>query len=271
MTRRRPLRRLAEPWYERTHVYSAYAAFLDRLRVAETTVVPLREFRAAPSPVFGLRHDVDDRLESALVFARLEHERGLRATYFVLHTAGYYRGPNLIPALLELQGLGHEVGFHNDLVTLQVVEGEDPRAYLASELARLRAAGLDVVGVAAHGSYWGHRLGYKNEYFFRGLDDPQPGFPNATRVGNVELAKGRLEEFGLEYDASRLGETRYWTDSWVDDTGRRWHPDLIDVPSLGATDRSIALVHSCHWDGSVADKLRRTVARLARRVVSPRR
>jgi hypothetical protein len=273
ITRVRPLRRLAEPWLERRHVYGRYAAFLDRLTDARFEVVPLRELRgrAADDRVLvGLRHDVDDRLASALELARLEHARSLRATYFVLHGARYYDGPELLPALRELQELGHEVGFHYDLVTLQVVRGVDPRAYLEQELARLRGAGIDVVGVAAHGSYWGHRLGYKNDYFFRGLDEPQAGFPNAERVGEVELAKGTLEEFGLAYDASRLGETDYWTDSWVDASGRRWHPELLDLRSLKPGARAIVLVHPCHWDRSATRKAARTVVRLGRRTVSGR-
>jgi len=274
MTRRRPVRRLVEPWYERHHLYRRYAAFLDRLGTSGVRVLPLRELSPAlvsDAPAFSLRHDVDNRLDSALVLAELERERGLRATYFVLHSAAYYDRPGSMEKMLRLQELGHEVGFHNDLVTLQVVRGVDSRAYLDSELARLRGAGLDIVGVAAHGSYWGHRLGYKNEYFFRGLDDPQPGFPNATRVGDVEFAKGTLEEFGFQYDASRLGETQYWTDSWVDAAGRRWHPDLVDLEALGPGDRAIALVHPCHWDATLGGKLGRTVGRLAVRTLRPSR
>jgi hypothetical protein len=271
LTRRRPLGRLLEPFRDRRFLYSRYDAFLDR--VAAFTVVPLRELAASERDdrtLVGLRHDIDDRLESALVLAELEHQRGLRATYFVLHTARYYNSPRLLPALQRLQELGHEVGFHNDLVTLQVVDGLDPRDYLGTELQRLREAGIDVTGVAAHGSYWGHRLGYRNEYFFRELETEQPGFPATTRVGSVELEKGTLAEFGLAYDASQLQLQQYWTDSWVDPSGRRWHPELAELDELGPGDRAVVLVHPCHWDSSLAAKLWRTVARLASRSLARR-
>lgn len=271
ITRRRPLRRLAEPWLEREHLYDRYATFLDDLVAAPLRVVPLREFAAAGTGVVSLRHDVDDRLDSALVFAELEAARGIRATYFVLHTAPYYASDELMPSLLRMQELGHEIGFHSDLVTLQVACGGDPRRTLAGELARLRGAGVDIVGIAAHGSYWGHKLGYKNEYFFRGLDAPSPGFPNATRVGDVELQKGTLDEFGLVYDSSQLETTDYWTDSWTDARGHRWHPRLIDIAALGSATRAIILVHSCHWDRSLSAKAARTIRRLARRAVRQRR
>lgn len=268
MTRSRPLRRLKEPWLQRGHLYARYAAFLDRLDPGRFDVVPLRDFRGRTAPekvILALRHDVDDRLDSALLFAELEHQRGLRTTYFVLHSAPYYESSDLMPALHRLQALGHEVGFHYDLVTSQVIEGIEPRSYLAQELARLRGAGIDVVGAAAHGSYWGHKLGYKNEYFFRGLDAPVAGFPNAERVGGVVLTKGTLDEFDLSYEASELRETDYWTDSWSDTSGRRWHPDLIDLGSLTPGARAIVLLHPCHWDRSLASKYARTMSRLVQR------
>src|SRR5919199_3779509 len=114
--------RLLFPWTERRFTYREYARFLDRL--AEREVVPLREFARGAGDL-ALRHDVDERLDSALVLARLEADRALRATYFVLHTAPYWHEPDLLPRLLRLQELGHEVGLHNDLVTLERVHGVD--------------------------------------------------------------------------------------------------------------------------------------------------
>jgi len=273
MVRARPLRRLLEPWLERRHLYQHYSAFLDEIVVRALEVVPLREFRGAKTEgrtLLGLRHDIDDRLESALELASLEHSRGIRSTYFVLHAAAYYKSPKLLPTLRELQRLGHEVGFHYDLVTSQIVRRVDSREELRAELERLRAGGIDVVGAAAHGSYWGHKLGYKNEYFFRELSIPRPEFPNSERVGDVPLAKGTLSEFGLAYDASQLGETNYWTDSWVDAKGHRWHPDLLDLEALEPDARAIVLVHPCHWDLSLGSKYIRTLRRLTRRLFGRR-
>jgi hypothetical protein len=264
--RRRPVRRLVEPWLERRHTYARYAAFLQRLTAFGAVVAPLRELwedRSQDRLRFGVRHDVDLRLDAALQLGRIEREHGVRTTYYVLHSAPYYSDPELIPRLRELQALGHEVGLHYDLVTLQVVEGGDPRAYLRAELERLRGAGIDVVGVAAHGAYWAHRLGYKNDYFFRELSTPQEGFPHVDEVDGTPLAKGTLAEFGLAYDAAQLEPTHYWSDSRVDAAGRRWHPDRLDVAALRSGDLAIALVHPDHWDATLAAKLTRTVRRLA--------
>lgn len=67
----------------------------------------------APGDLF-LRHDVDLSLDAALRLARLEHERGARATYFLMTESVFY---NLASsqgraAVDELRSLGHAVGLH---------------------------------------------------------------------------------------------------------------------------------------------------------------
>ena len=242
------------PLVERAFTYDRYGAFLDRLAAAE--VVPLREFAAGRGTI-GLRHDVDDRLESALEMAELERARGVRSTYFVLHTAPYWREPTLIGRIARLQELGHEIGFHNDLVTAQKLHGLGAAAYLRAELERLRAAGIEIVGAAAHGSPWCHKLGYHNNYVFEGWDEPLPGFPNRDVPEKL-----RPSDFGLEYEAYHLGEDAYFSDARFE-TGRRWHPDALELEP-GA--RAIVLVHPCHWDASVRAKVARLGRRLARKL-----
>lgn len=273
-----PLRRLVEPARERRFTYDRYDAFLARL-LADPRVepLPLRQLATADPDgrvLVGIRHDVDDRLESALQMAELEHRRGVRATYFVLHTARYYgeRDPRLLDALRRLQELGHEVGWHNDLVTLQLVYGIDPVEYLARELRRLRGNGIDVVGTAAHGSIHCHRLGFHNNEFFLDWPEAVPGGRTSRARIPVageerELRRGRLADFGLEYEAYHLGEDRYFSDARFDERGRRWHPELLDLGELGPGERAVVLVHPCHWDRSLGAKYVRVVKRLTRRAL----
>jgi len=243
--------RLLFPWVERRFTYGEYGRFLDRL--GDRRVVPMREFARGAGDL-ALRHDVDSRLESALELARLEHDRGLRATYFVLHTAPYWREPTLLPQLRRLQELGHEVGFHNDLVTLQRLENLDAAAYLRDQLQRLRSGGIEIVGAAAHGSPWCHRLGFHNNYVFAGWDEPVPGFPATEVPQKLDPA-----DFGLEYEAYHVPRDVYFSDSTFMD-GRRAHPaDLRLEPGK----RTIVLVHPCHWDSSPRAKAARLVRKAA--------
>jgi hypothetical protein len=279
LLRRHRLRRLLDPFRERDFVYSAYDELLERLAdVRRFEVVPLREFpnggRGAGRVVVSLRHDVDERLDSALRVGRLEHGRGLRSTYLVLHTAAYYeRRADLLSALRTLQDeFGHEIGWHNDLVALECETGVDTRAYLARELAWLRGGGIDIRGVSAHGSYLPHRYGFLNRYFFEDVSSPLPGFPHIADVplgndGSFRITKGTLAEFGFEYDADDLAEDVRYSDARFDAAGRRWHPRYTNLDLLRPGERVVMLVHPCHWDASLGAKVWRTVGRAARAVM----
>jgi hypothetical protein len=61
-----------------------------------------------------LRHDVDLSLPAALRMARLEHEHGARATYFLMTESVFYNLASAegTAALAELHALGHRVGLH---------------------------------------------------------------------------------------------------------------------------------------------------------------
>lgn len=61
-----------------------------------------------------LRHDVDLSLDAAVEMARLEHELGVTATYFLMTESVFYNLDSTagVAALRELRSLGHAVGFH---------------------------------------------------------------------------------------------------------------------------------------------------------------
>jgi hypothetical protein len=61
-----------------------------------------------------LRHDVDLSLEAALEMARLEHELGVRATYFLMTESAFYNLDSHIGlyAQRQLRQWGHAVGLH---------------------------------------------------------------------------------------------------------------------------------------------------------------
>ena len=268
------LRRLFFPLTERAFTYEHYARLLDALSDrSRFAVVPLREFEGVidlSRAVVGLRHDVDERLDRACDFSRLESDRGLRATYFVLHTAKYWHRRDLIESFLGIQENGHEIGWHNDLVTLECVLGMDARDHLTRELRRLRAAGLRIEGTAAHGSPLCYRYGYHNGYFFF-PSELVDGFPNREVVvgphGPRPIPHGTLDEFDLRYDAYHLNNTTYFSDASFDSRGARWHTDDLDLASLGPGTRAIVLTHPDHWDATSRDKVSRFVSKARERLI----
>ena len=124
-------------------------SFLQKIsNSAKYIVVPLKDFDKTNSSnkvVIALRHDMDHDLRACLKMAYLEHKYHIRATFYVLHTASYYgitelnyfnRNDDVVNKLKNIQNkLGHEVGLHNDLVTLQVVYNLEPIDFLKTELS----------------------------------------------------------------------------------------------------------------------------------------
>ena len=66
-----------------------------------------------PGDLF-LRHDVDLSLDAALQLARLEHEHGATATYFLMTESVFYNLASFEgrDAVAELRSLGHAVALH---------------------------------------------------------------------------------------------------------------------------------------------------------------
>ena len=100
----------------------------------------MREFAAHPewADVIALRHDIDHDLDLALEMAHHEHERGIRATYFLLHTCDYWNDPRFTQKCAQLQDYGHEIGLHLNLLT-EWFQGQ--RETLDSRLCRPRFQG----------------------------------------------------------------------------------------------------------------------------------
>lgn len=175
-----------------------------------------------------IRHDIDHDYLTALRMARWESTRGIRATYCVLHSAWYY-GPlkkgsythtkDMLVTMQEIQRLGHEISFHNDLVGLALETGLDPVRLLKEELAFFRENGIEITGSATHGTHLCRELKFRNWELFTECCDDRFGGPRTVEYDgeagkvSVELGKHPLSEFGLEYEAYDIARDVYHTDS----------------------------------------------------------
>ena len=78
------------------------------------------------SPVDGksvtMRHDVDELAWNALKMAQLEHQFGVRATYFFR----IVKQSNVPEVIEQIVGLGHEIGYHYE--DLALAEGDETKA-----------------------------------------------------------------------------------------------------------------------------------------------
>jgi len=116
--------------------YAEYSRFLMKISdQSKYKNVTLNDFLQTKTtlPVISLRHDIDGNIDSALKIAEMEYRHNINATYFILHTAEYYgtteknyekHNEEIIPLLKKLQDdYNHEIGWHNDLVTLDFIYG----------------------------------------------------------------------------------------------------------------------------------------------------
>lgn len=258
---------------EKRFLYAYYERFLSAISdLKRYQIVPLKDFRKTNPPdhiVISLRHDVDGDLQSAIEMAKIEHQHNIKSTFFILHTAPYYgvtkkgraeHSEELIPELKKLQDeYGHEIGWHNDLVTLQCIYGIDPKQYLQKELCWLRSKGIKITGTASHGSIYCYKYKYHNSYFFSEFSEPIDEFPS-TSVINIGqehciIAKASLAQFGLEYEAYHLDNGFYFSDSAFVKGGRlRWSPEGLHLEGFKVKDKVIILIHPEHWDHSMYRK-----------------
>jgi hypothetical protein len=245
--------------------WDKYETFLNKISdTSKYIVLPLNEFRQTFNSrkiVIGLRHDIDIDLNVAFQFSEIEYKLGFRSTYFILHTAPYYlsnsnnmavHSDKIIPILKTMQNKRHfEIGWHNDLVTLQVIYNINPVTYLHNELNWLRSNGINIVGTASHGSNYCKVYHYLNYYFFEECTFPVvPNFDNNIEVPvggkNITLIKGKLSDFGLQYEAYFLNNDKKFSDATIT-RGIRWNIGMLDLNELQAGDRVIILLHPIHW------------------------
>jgi hypothetical protein len=228
--------------------------------------------------VLSIRHDVDDNINSAIKFAYRESKYGIKSTYFILHTASYYgvtkknnfnRNDQIKDYLLKIQNsFYHEVGFHNDLVTLQVVYRISPRKFLKDELEWLRNNGLIISGSVAHGSTYCYMYHYLNSYFWEGYNQyPESNFLNWGDIkknnqqiiiekdrklskANTELIvfeKDKMSNYGLDYEGYDLKWDYYFSDSNLIN-GKQWQMGMVNWDTIKPGKKVVLLLHPQRWD-----------------------
>ncbi len=173
-----------------------------------------------------LRHDVDRKPENALKMAELEHALGVCSTYYFRHPATF------VPEVIgRVQALGHEVGYHYEVLAKARGDYEKAITLFARELEEFRSL-CDVRTICMHGS-------------------------PLSRYDNRDLWKRYdLREFGIAGEAylSMAGKgLRYLTD-----TGRNWggkYSVRDAMPGAGAVPPSVETTDDLiNWIGSAGEE-----------------
>ena len=176
-----------------------YRALLDALQGADYTFQTFHEFLEAPAAKsVVLRHDVDVRKFNSLKFAKIQHERGIKATYyFRVVPSSYDEG-----VIKEIYSMGHEIGYHYE--DMDFAKGDPHKAVKLFEehLDRLRKL-APISTICMHGS---------------------PG----SKFDNKDVWKHyNYQDYNL------IGEPYFDIDFskvfYITDTGRKWNGTSVSV------------------------------------------
>lgn len=218
---------------------------LDQLLDQATAVIPMGTVALGAShpSLIGLRHDVDNEIESSVQMAQWEADRGYRATYYILHTADYWAQKETLRAALEvIHECGHEIGFHLNALTVAIETGRDPIEIATEAVTELRDYGYPVRGVVAHGDAACYQHNYVNDEIWTEAARPEYGPPDRV-VGGVKLKPVSRRSLRFTYDPNWLPRGEYLSDS-----GGRWSRSFEDVaegfPFAGQLH---VLCHPCWW------------------------
>jgi len=110
--------------------YKTHQALIESLQKAGYSFITFLEYlenSGSPSlkslpPQIILRHDVEQRYESALRFAQIQHSLGIKGSYYFRILPKCFR-PKIVE---QIAALGHEIGYHYD--DLAVCKGDYTKA-----------------------------------------------------------------------------------------------------------------------------------------------
>lgn len=234
-------------------------------------VVPMREVLAGNrhSGVIGLRHDVDNHqhaLSTAAELARWEADHGWHSTFFLLHTARYWKDERWRDVAEEIESLGHEIGLHVDALAYCLEFGGDPHAMVSEALADMRDAGHRVTGIVGHGNPVCHAALFANDEQFVECVRSDMGAPDRelTYKGRtLKIDPRPLSDFGLEYESISLrmyeGDDGIWrtrpNQLYNTDSGGRWYYPFAETVEAFRDLRDgqlHLLIHPDHWSEAFA-------------------
>lgn len=113
----------------------SYRRLILALKDAGYAFLPMVEFaNHQGEKVVCLRHDVDLRAANSLRTAQLEHELGVRATYY-FRVVPESNQPDIIRAIADL---GHEIGYHYEDMSITDGNVQAAYAHFCEQLAYFR-------------------------------------------------------------------------------------------------------------------------------------
>lgn len=149
--------------------YKEYASFCEKIReigVPTYTVEQACGDCSKRNNAFMLiKHDVEDKPEKALAIGKIEKRFGIQATYYV-HSF-FLKNPKHVSILKQMQKLGHEIGYHYDVLDNNDGDKLKSTQEFKEALECFNNNGFKIKTLCPHGNPLKKRVGYSsNKDFF---------------------------------------------------------------------------------------------------------
>ncbi len=192
-----------------------YKELCQSIVSSEYTPLTVCEYIAQnhPDKCIILRHDVDRKPIRALKMAQMEHEHGIRSTYYFRTVKEVFQ-PEIIRQIAEL---GHEIGYHYEV--LDKAKGDVKKAIMIFEqdLREFREI-ANVTTICMHGN------------------------PLTSWVNSDIWKEYNFNDFGIIGEAYLSID--YTTVSYFTDTGRAWNSSKYSIKDIVQTNTNSDKVKS---------------------------
>ncbi|MCF8367453.1 MAG: hypothetical protein K9G76_00325 [Bacteroidales bacterium] len=262
-----------------------YQQIIESIADSKYKVVTVKDYIESdikPSNAIIIRHDVDLDADYQLQFARLESDLGIHTSYYFRHIEKIYKQP----IINQIYELGHEVGYHYEVITKAKGDKNKAIDLFKKELSDFQR-NWHTKTVCPHGGSFVENV---DGYALKDIVKLIPKLLSKTSVfsnwTNFNIWKeNKFSDFKLTGDA--YDSIDFSGILYLSDTGRSWDKkykrldkveslinpqyhisssnDIIKLIGKGEVDKIYLLVHFEQWKNTFLDWLSWYIAQLIRR------
>jgi len=237
-----------------------YGELCHAIANSSYTPVPVGKYLAdgVDGRAIILRHDVDDKIKYTLKLAKLEYDVGLSSTYYVRMVSKTFK-PEIIR---EMESLGHEIGYHYEVLDKARGDYEKAIRIFEDELAKLRKV-CDVKTMCMHGN---PLTRWDNRDLWKHYDFKEFGIIGEAYLSIDYNDVVYFSDTGRTWAGERY-RVKDFVDASSDSFGVRSTDDLIDLIKEGRVERMCLLSHLDQWSDGYCLWVRTWVERSVRNFV----
>jgi hypothetical protein len=156
--------------------------------------------------------------------ARIEKAYQINTSYYLLATDDYYgclddnnnyvHNCCMMELYKEIYYMGHEIGVHNDLLSIMLGWGKNPKIFNEIELQYFNMNGIRIYGSVAHGSDIVRATCKANYEVFKEFNSADSVLYNGKYY---PLGIDSMKNFGFEYEGYYIDYNKF-----IHDVGGKW-------------------------------------------------